>query len=57
MRGVTTTRSHVRTVVTEYGVAELFGQSFRERAKRLIAIAHPDFRDELTTYARKYHEL
>jgi 4-hydroxybutyrate CoA-transferase len=48
-------------VVTEYGVAELFGQSFRERAKRLIAIAHPDFRDELTTYAyavgRKYHEL
>ncbi|MGD0862523.1 MAG: acetyl-CoA hydrolase/transferase C-terminal domain-containing protein [Candidatus Limnocylindrales bacterium] len=55
--GVTTTRSHVRTVVTEYGVAELFGQSFRERAKRLIAIAHPDFRDELTSYAKKYHEL
>jgi acyl-CoA hydrolase len=55
--GVTTTRSHVRTVVTEYGVAELFGQSLRERAKRLIAIAHPDFRDELTAYARKYHEL
>jgi acyl-CoA hydrolase len=43
--------------VTEYGVAELFGQSLRERAKRLIAIAHPDFRDELTAYARKYHEL
>lgn len=55
--GVTTTRSHVRTVVTEFGVAELFGQGFRERAKRLIAIAHPDFRDELTSYARKYHEL
>jgi acyl-CoA hydrolase len=55
--GVTTTRSHVRTVVTEYGVAELFGQSLRERAKRLIAIAHPDFRDELTVYAKKYHEL
>jgi acyl-CoA hydrolase len=55
--GVTTTRSHVRTVVTEFGVAELFGQSFRERAKRLIAIAHPDFRDELTAYAKKYHEL
>jgi acyl-CoA hydrolase len=51
--GVTTTRSHVRTVVTEYGVAQLFGQSFRERAKRLIAIAHPDFRDELTAHARK----
>jgi 4-hydroxybutyrate CoA-transferase len=51
--GVTTTRSHVRTVVTEFGVAELFGQSVRERAKRLIAVAHPDFRDELTAYARK----
>lgn len=55
--GVTTTRSHVRTVVTEFGVAELFGQSLRERAKRLIAISHPDFRDELISYARKYHEL
>ena len=55
--GVTTTRSHVRTVVTEYGVAELFGQSFRERAKRLIAIAHPDFRDELTAYAVKAYGL
>jgi acyl-CoA hydrolase len=55
--GVTTTRSHVRTVVTEFGVAELFGQSLRERAKRLIAISHPDFRDELVSYARKYHEL
>jgi 4-hydroxybutyrate CoA-transferase len=55
--GITTPRSSVRTVVTEYGVAELFGQGLRERAKRLIAIAHPDFRDELTSYARKYHEL
>jgi 4-hydroxybutyrate CoA-transferase len=55
--GVTTTRSSVRTIVTEYGVAELFGQGLRERARRLIAIAHPDFRDELTSWARKYHEL
>jgi acyl-CoA hydrolase len=55
--GVTTTRSHVQTIVTEYGVAQLFGQSLRERAKRLIAIAHPDFRDELTAYARKHHDL
>jgi 4-hydroxybutyrate CoA-transferase len=55
--GVTTTRSHVRTVVTEYGVAELFGQSLCERAERLIAIAHPDFRDELTAYARKVYGL
>jgi acyl-CoA hydrolase len=55
--GVTTTRSHVQTIVTEYGVAQLFGQSLRERAKRLIAIAHPDFRDELVAYARKHHDL
>jgi acyl-CoA hydrolase len=55
--GVTTTRSHVRYVVTEFGVAELFGQSFRDRAKRLIAIAHPDFRDELTAYAKKTYGL
>jgi acyl-CoA hydrolase len=55
--GVTTTRSHVRYVVTEYGVADLFGQSFRERAKRLIAIAHPDFRDELSAFARKVYGL
>jgi acyl-CoA hydrolase len=45
--GVTTTRAHVRTVVTEWGVAELFGKSISERAKALISIAHPDFRDEL----------
>ncbi|HEX7490282.1 MAG TPA: acetyl-CoA hydrolase/transferase C-terminal domain-containing protein [Candidatus Limnocylindrales bacterium] len=55
--GVTTTRSHVRYVVTEFGVAEMFGLSFRERAKRLIAIAHPDFRDELTAYAKKTYGL
>ena len=45
--GVVTTRAHVRTIVTEFGVAELFGKSLRERAEALIAIAHPDFRDEL----------
>jgi 4-hydroxybutyrate CoA-transferase len=45
--GVVTTRAHVRTVVTEFGVAELFGKSLHERAKALIAIAHPDFRDRL----------
>jgi 4-hydroxybutyrate CoA-transferase len=54
--GVVTTRAHVRTVVTEYGVAELFGRSVRERASSLIAIAHPDFRDELEREARRlYH--
>ena len=45
--GVVTTRAHVRTVVTEWGVAELFGRSLRERAEALIEIAHPDFRDDL----------
>jgi acyl-CoA hydrolase len=55
--GVTTTRSHVRTVVTEYGVAELFGQSLCDRAERLIAIAHPAFRGELTAYAKKVYGL
>ena len=44
-------------MVTEYGIAELFGYGFRERARRLIAIAHPDFRDELTSYARKVYGL
>ncbi|HET7495608.1 MAG TPA: acetyl-CoA hydrolase/transferase C-terminal domain-containing protein [Candidatus Limnocylindrales bacterium] len=45
--GVVTTRAHVRTVVTEFGVAELFGRSLHERAAALISIAHPDFRDRL----------
>jgi acyl-CoA hydrolase len=53
--GVVTTRAHVRTVVTEWGVAELFGRSLRERALALIAIAHPDFRDLLTAEARRLH--
>jgi len=55
--GVVTTRAHVRTVVTEWGVAELFGKSIRERALALIGIAHPDFRDALTAQARKTHYL
>ena len=55
--GVVTTRAHVRTVVTEWGVAELWGKSLRERAKALIAIAHPDHRDFLTYEARRHHEL
>jgi 4-hydroxybutyrate CoA-transferase len=50
--GVVTTRAHVRTIVTEWGVAELFGKSTRERAKALISIAHPDFRDQLAVAAQ-----
>lgn len=45
--GVTTTRAHVHYVVTEYGVANLFGKNLKERAKALIEIAHPDHRQEL----------
>ncbi len=55
--GVVTTRAHVRTVVTEWGVAELFGRSLRERARALIAIAHPDHRDALAAAARNLHGL
>jgi 4-hydroxybutyrate CoA-transferase len=51
--GIVTTRAHVQTVVTEYGVAELFGRSLRERASALIGIAHPDHRDRLRSDARR----
>src|SRR6185436_14367919 len=51
--GVVTSRAHVRTIVTEYGVAELFGRSLRERAEALIAIAHPDHRDALRLATRR----
>ncbi len=44
---VTTTRSHVHYVVTEYGIAYLFGKNLRQRAKALIDIAHPDHREAL----------
>jgi acyl-CoA hydrolase len=53
--GVVTTRAHVRTVVTEWGVAELFGLSLRERARALIDIAHPDFRADLRSEAERLH--
>jgi acyl-CoA hydrolase len=55
--GVVTTRAHVRTVVTEFGVAELWGKSLRERAAALIAVAHPGHRDMLTFEARRHLEL
>lgn len=43
--GVVTTRAHMHYVVTEYGVAYLFGKNLRQRAKALISIAHPDDRE------------
>lgn len=46
--GVVTTRGHIHYVVTEYGVAYLYGKNLRQRAKSLIDISHPDDREELT---------
>ena len=45
--GVVTTRAHVHYVVTEHGVANLYGKNLRERAKALINIAHPAHREAL----------
>lgn len=49
--GVVTTRANVHYVVTEYGVADLYGKSLRQRAKALIGIAHPDHREQLNREA------
>jgi len=51
--GVVTSRGLIRFVVTEYGVAYLHGKSIRERAKALIEIAHPKFRESLYQYCEK----
>jgi acyl-CoA hydrolase len=51
---VTTVRTEVDVVVTEFGAAQLKGQSLATRTRRLIAIAHPDFREELS---RAAHEI
>ena len=51
--GVVTSRGLIRYVVTEYGVAYLHGKSIRERAKALIEIAHPKFRESLFEYCEK----
>jgi len=50
---VTTTKGDVDSIVTEYGIAELKGKSASQRAKALIAVAHPKFREELTAEAKK----
>ncbi|HNE24240.1 MAG: 4-hydroxybutyrate CoA-transferase [Leptospirales bacterium] len=51
--GVVTTRAHVHYVITEFGVADLYGKNLRQRARALIGIAHPSHRDRLTEEARK----
>jgi 4-hydroxybutyrate CoA-transferase len=54
---VSTTRSDIHLVVTEYGIADLRGKSVPERAKALITIAHPDFRNDLKKeFQRIYHK-
>jgi acyl-CoA hydrolase len=54
---VTTCKNDVNYVVTEYGVAQLRGKSAKQRAKEMIAIAHPDFRHELTEAAKQMRLL
>ncbi len=51
--GVVSTRAHVHYVVTEHGIADLWGKNLRQRAAALIAIAHPSQRDALTAEARR----
>jgi acyl-CoA hydrolase len=53
--GVVTTRGDVHFIVTEYGIADLWGKNIRERALSLISIAHPQFRDRLLEEAKRYH--
>ena len=55
--GVVTTRNHVRFIVTEYGVADLYGKTIRQRARALIGVAHPDFRDDLNNQAKELNYL
>ena len=55
--GVVTTRAHVETVVTEWGTGEMHGRSIPERARALIAIADPRFRESLEKEARRAHFL
>lgn len=55
--GVVTTRNHVHYVVTEFGVANLYGKTIQQRAQELIRIAHPKFRPELRKAAQEFHYI
>jgi acetyl-CoA hydrolase len=55
--GVVTSRYHVHYVVTEYGVADLYGKTIRQRAQALINVAAPQFRDELTRAAKELNYI
>lgn len=52
--GVVTTRAHVHYIVTEYGIANLYGKTIKERVKALVSIAHPDHREGID---KQYFEL
>lgn len=53
--GVVTSRADVHYVVTEFGIAQLYGKTLKERMQALIAIAHPDFRDKLEADCELIH--
>jgi len=55
--GVATTRGDVNFVITEYGIAELQGKGIYQRVMELAQIAHPKFRDELISEAKKHHYI
>lgn len=52
--GVVTTRSHAQYIITEYGIADLYGKTLKQRAKELVNIAHPNHQEWIE---RKYYEL
>jgi acyl-CoA hydrolase len=52
--GVVTTRAHVQYVITEYGIANLYGQTISNRVKALVNIAHPDHREAIE---KAYYKL
>jgi 4-hydroxybutyrate CoA-transferase len=55
--GVVTSRNHVRYIVTEYGIADVYGKSIRKRAEALINVAHPDFREDMRKEAAELRYL
>jgi acyl-CoA hydrolase len=52
--GVVTTRAHVHYVITEYGIANLYGKTIKERVNALVNIAHPNHREVID---KQYFEL
>ena len=55
--GVVTSRNHIHYVVTEFGIAALYGKTVRQRTQALINIAHPEFRAEITEKAKELNYL